>query len=112
MISTLTQDTKFTDAKILIVDDEQGNIRVLERMLGSAGYHNVTSTTDSRSTPDIYESIRPDLVLLDIKMPEFSGFDVMDALKDLERENTRLKRAVADLTLDKLILKEAAERNF
>ena len=33
-------------------------------------------------------------------------------LKELERENGRLKRAVADLTLDKLILEEAAERNF
>jgi hypothetical protein len=33
-------------------------------------------------------------------------------LKDLERENARLKRAIADLTLDKLILKEAAEGNF
>jgi hypothetical protein len=33
-------------------------------------------------------------------------------LKDLERENARLKRAVAELTLDKLILKEAAEGNF
>lgn len=33
-------------------------------------------------------------------------------LKELERENLRLKRAVADLTLDKLILKEAAEGNF
>ena len=33
-------------------------------------------------------------------------------LKALEKENARLKRAVADLTLDKLILKEAAEGNF
>jgi putative transposase len=33
-------------------------------------------------------------------------------LKELERENSRLKRAVADLTLDKLILEEAAEGNF
>lgn len=33
-------------------------------------------------------------------------------LKDLERKNARLKRAVAELTLDKLILKEAAEGNF
>jgi len=45
---------------------------------------------------------------------EYSGLKLDQAkrLKDLERENTRLKRAVADLTLDKLILKEAAERNF
>jgi len=33
-------------------------------------------------------------------------------LKELERENARLKRAVADLTLDKLILKEAAEGKY
>ena len=38
--------------------------------------------------------------------------DQAKRLKELERENTRLKRAVADLTLDKLILKEAAEGNF
>jgi transposase-like protein len=45
---------------------------------------------------------------------EYGGLKVDQAkrLKDLERENTRLKRAVADLTLDKLILKEAAEGNF
>jgi transposase-like protein len=38
--------------------------------------------------------------------------DQAKRLKDLERENTRLKGAVADLTLDKLILKQAAEGNF
>ena len=44
----------------------------------------------------------------------YGGLKVDQAkhLKDLERENARLKRAVADLTLDKLILKEAAEGNF
>ena len=45
---------------------------------------------------------------------EYGGLKVAQAkrLKDLERENPRLKRAVAELTLDKLILKEAAEGNF
>ena len=38
--------------------------------------------------------------------------DQAKRLKELERENVRLKRAIADLTLDKLILKEAAEGNF
>ncbi len=44
----------------------------------------------------------------------YGGITVDQArrLKGLERENARLKRAVADLTLDKLILKEAAEGNF
>ena len=45
---------------------------------------------------------------------EYGGMKVSQArrLKELERENWRLKRAVADLTLDKLILEEAAEGNF
>lgn len=44
----------------------------------------------------------------------YGGMKVEQAkrLKELERENIRLKRAIADLTLDKLILKEAAEGNF
>ena len=45
---------------------------------------------------------------------EYGGMKVSQArrLKELERENGRLKRAVADLTLDKLILEEAVEGNF
>ena len=45
---------------------------------------------------------------------EHGGLKVDQAkrMRDLERENVRLRRAVADLTLDKLILKEAAEGNW
>ncbi len=45
---------------------------------------------------------------------EYGGLKVDQArrLKDVERENVRLKRAVADLTLDKLILKEALEGKY
>jgi putative transposase len=45
---------------------------------------------------------------------EFGGLkgDQVKRLKELEQENTRLRKAVADLTLDKLILKEAAKGNW
>jgi transposase-like protein len=45
---------------------------------------------------------------------EYGGMQVSQArrLKELERENTRLRRAVADLTLDNVILKEAAKGNL
>lgn len=45
---------------------------------------------------------------------EYGGMEVSQAkrLKELEKENRRLKKAVAELTLDKLILKEVAEGNF
>ena len=45
---------------------------------------------------------------------EYGGLktDELKHLKELEKENERLRRAVSDLTLDKLILKEAAKENF
>jgi hypothetical protein len=45
---------------------------------------------------------------------EFGGMKVDQAkrLKDLEKENTRLRKAISDLTLDKLILQEAVKGNF
>ena len=45
---------------------------------------------------------------------EYGGMktDQLKRLKELEKENERLRRAVSDLTLDKLILKEAAKGNF
>lgn len=45
---------------------------------------------------------------------EYGGMKVSQAkrLKELEKENTRLRKAVSDLTLDKLILQEAARGNF
>jgi len=45
---------------------------------------------------------------------EYGGLTVFQAklLKELERENARLRRAVSDLTLDKMILKEAARGSF
>ena len=45
---------------------------------------------------------------------EYGGLktEQVKRLKELEQENTRLRRAVSDLTLDKLILKEAARGNF
>jgi len=45
---------------------------------------------------------------------QYGGMKISQAkrMKDIERENTRLKRAIADLTLDKVILKEALEGNY
>ena len=45
---------------------------------------------------------------------EYGGLNTSQAkkLKELEKENTRLRRAVSDLTIDKLILKEAAQGNY
>src|SRR5277367_3038269 len=69
------------DASILIVDDQDANVKLLERFLAEAGYTSVTSTTDPREVVALYRVHRHDLILLDLQMPEMDGFEVMEGLK-------------------------------
>src|SRR2546425_1430019 len=68
------------DARILIADDEPANVRLLERLLGQAGYRNVRATTDSRQVRTLYEEFQPDLILLDLMMPRLDGVAVLEQL--------------------------------
>jgi putative two-component system response regulator len=65
-------------ARILIVDDEQPNVLLLERILAEAGYVRVESTTDPMLVLPLIDGFRPDLILLDLHMPRLDGFDVME----------------------------------
>jgi putative two-component system response regulator len=76
----LTQRDRF-EARILVVDDEEANVRLLERILDMAGYKNVESTTDSRQVLDLHRVFQPDLIMLDLLMPHLDGFAVMDLLR-------------------------------
>ncbi len=75
------QDQSFRDARILIVDDEEMNIRMLEQVLEPAGYTELASTTDARQVLPLFREFRPDLVLLDIKMPHLDGHEVLERLR-------------------------------
>jgi len=77
-------DTKL--AKLLIVDDQDMNVRLLEKILQNAGYTHITSTTDSRDIEQLYTRHEFDLVLLDIQMPYLDGFDVMKILEKIQKE--------------------------
>jgi len=68
-------------ANILIVDDEPANVRLLERLLGQAGYRNLRGTTDPKQVTGLYTEFVPDLILLDLMMPELDGIAVMEALQ-------------------------------
>ena len=81
---------KFNNANILIVDDQQSNVDLLEGFLEMEGYSNIKSLTDSRQFLPIFHSFAPDLILLDLAMPYFSGFDIMNQLKPLFDPNTFL----------------------
>lgn len=74
-------DPNLKNAKILIVDDQIQNVEVLEDFLFYEGYTNVRSTIDSREVINLYNEFKPDLLLLDLKMPHLSGYDVMEKLR-------------------------------
>jgi phosphoserine phosphatase RsbU/P len=66
-------------ARILVVDDEPGMLRAVERVL--SGDHHVIGTRVSRQALSIADEFRPDLAIVDVRMPDLDGFDVMAHLK-------------------------------
>jgi putative two-component system response regulator len=85
---------------ILIVDDQEANLRLLEQILGRAGYRNCVSVQDSRNALPMWEQLQPDLILLDLHMPHLDGFGVLMQLKSRIPEQTYLPILV--LTADGL----------
>ena len=78
--------TAILDGKILIVDDQQSNVILLERMLRGAGYTSVSSTQDPTTVCALHSQHRYDLILLDIQMPGMDGFQVMNSLNAIETQ--------------------------
>jgi len=74
-------------AKILIVDDQRPNVELLEMILELAGYSDVTGITDPRLVLDLYLERHFDLILLDIRMPHLDGFQVMEQLSAVIRDD-------------------------
>jgi len=66
--------------RILVVDDETANREWLKRILEPAGFA-VIQAKGGREAIDLAKSRKPDLVLLDLMMPEVTGFDVVEALR-------------------------------
>jgi CheY-like chemotaxis protein len=69
---------------VLVVDDNRDAADALVALLGVQGYR-ACAAYSGASAISQFEAIRPDVVLLDIGMPETSGFDVARALRDYRR---------------------------
>ncbi|OOF00213.1 hypothetical protein BZG78_05315 [Salinivibrio sp. MA351] len=70
-----------SQAHILIIDDRPENIHLLSTMLKQAGYQQLNGLTDPRLVTDALSPV-PDLILLDMRMPQRSGLLVLDDLND------------------------------
>jgi putative two-component system response regulator len=98
-------DATLKTARILIIDDEEANVLLLERLLERDGYTRVMSTTDSTTAVALCAGQPPDIVLLDLHMPSPDGFEVMELLAPWIKE-----RWFPILVLTADITPEATER--
>jgi PleD family two-component response regulator len=73
-------ETDILNAKILIVDDAEANLKLLEDLLTREGFHQIISTSDSTRALDLFIAFQPDLILLDLMMPELDGYAVLEIL--------------------------------
>lgn len=76
----MTEET-LKQARILIVDDEVANVCLLQSLLNRIGFTNHSIVTDSRQAYARIEQFQPDLILLDLNMPQVSGLDILQQLR-------------------------------
>ena len=100
------------DAKVLIVDDREANVRLLERTLHGAGYTSVASTRDPLEVCKLHRKHRYDLILLDLEMPGMDGFQVMEDLKEIETEGYLPVLALTAQPAHKLHALQTGARDF
>ena len=67
-------------ARILVVDDEPANLIIIDRVLKREGYEYVRTTAEGRHVAGIVQDFEPDLIVLDLHMPEPDGFAILKAL--------------------------------
>ena len=70
-------DDLLSTRRILIVDDEEKNVELLERILSKAGFREIRGVEDPRRALSQLRTFEPDILLLDLHMPHLDGFDVL-----------------------------------
>lgn len=76
----MTNAESLSSGRILIVDDTPANIQALTSILKERGYQ-ISVATNGRQALEVVSRIRPDLILLDVMMPEMDGFEACAKLK-------------------------------
>lgn len=98
MTGSLVAQSEIHARRILIVDDEEANILLLSSVLEREGYGNIHTTTDPTAALEAFIRLEPDLVLLDLMMPEVDGFQLLEAFRRHDRPDEF--RPVLVLTAD------------
>lgn len=101
MPTSLIDSAEIRTRRILIVDDEHANVLLLASVLEREGYRDIHTVTNPAEALENYIRLEPDLVLLDLMMPEVDGFQLLEAFKRHDRPDEF--RPVLVLTADSTI---------
>jgi EAL domain-containing protein (putative c-di-GMP-specific phosphodiesterase class I)/ActR/RegA family two-component response regulator len=98
----MAEQPEHAEARLLVVDDEEPNLVLLRHMLARAGYRHIETIADSSTVMARVVSEHPDLVLLDLHMPEPDGFTLLREIAAVVPHDDILPVLVltADITID------------
>src|ERR1700674_178115 len=100
------------NARILVVDDKEANVRLLDGMLRASGYVCVDSTTNPSEVRELHRKNHYNLILLDLQMPAMDGFQVMEGLKEIEQDGYLPVLVITAQPDHKLRALEAGAKDF
>jgi serine phosphatase RsbU (regulator of sigma subunit) len=100
------------NARILVVDDKEANVRLLDGMLRASGYVCVESTTNPSEVRELHRKNHYSLILLDLQMPAMDGFQVMEGLKEIEQDGYLPVLVITAQPDHKLRALEAGAKDF
>jgi len=94
------ENERTSSATILIVDDQEYNIRLLERILGRAGFNRLVPLVEPENIIDVIKEVQPDIILLDWHMPGIDGLQALRMIREQSGEDQYLPVLVitADVT--------------
>ena len=108
----MVSSTDILNARILIVDDKEDNVRLLEGLLRVAGYTSVHSTSEPSRVCELHCRNHYSLILLDLHMPGMDGFQVMEGLKEIEEGGYLPVLVITAQPAHKLRALEAGAKDF
>ncbi|MGQ0606387.1 MAG: response regulator [Candidatus Nitrosotenuis sp.] len=91
----------FSQLSAIIIDDDHGTAWIFKTHLELCGINVVGIGYDGKAAVELYQKFKPDIVILDVMMPNFDGFYGLEKIKQLD-SNAKVIMATADTTLQTL----------
>ena len=103
-LKEITSKFRFENPRVLIVDDDENTVELLNSMIESDGFEVIKAYSGKEGLQKLFSEQQPDILILDLMMPEISGFDIISSL----RANVRTK----DIPLIVCTSGELTEKNI